>query len=196
MRKWNVALISIFAGLVLMIFNGINPISGFSNEFSAGMGSFASKWWIMFSLGAVFGKVMQDTGISEKIMQYCRHMYKIPFLFCYYNRFSLEFQGRFRDFCFFVNYAQILCQLHYVNYATMALLSCKNSNILTACVRGREEGVLFRCGDFFSGSCVFFFRQQAAQPARLRPGTKCKASLYSGRAPAEGAHVRLQKLPG
>lgn len=67
MRKWNVALISIFAGLVLMIFNGINPISGFPNEFSAGMGSFASKWWIMFSLGAVFGKVMQDTGISEKI---------------------------------------------------------------------------------------------------------------------------------
>jgi H+/gluconate symporter-like permease len=50
-----------------MVFNLINPIKGFSNEFSAGIGSFASKWWLLFALGATFGKVMQNSGISEKI---------------------------------------------------------------------------------------------------------------------------------
>lgn len=67
MKKWNVALISIVASLILMLFNGVNPIDGFANEFSAGLGSFASKWWMMFALGAIFGKVTQDMGISEKI---------------------------------------------------------------------------------------------------------------------------------
>jgi H+/gluconate symporter-like permease len=66
-KKWNIGIISIVASLVLMVFNLINPIKGFSNEFSAGIGSFASKWWLLFALGATFGKVMQNSGISEKI---------------------------------------------------------------------------------------------------------------------------------
>lgn len=67
MKKWNVVFISIFASSVLMLFNGINLISGFTNEFSAGLGNFVSKWWSMFALGSTFGKIMQDAGISEKI---------------------------------------------------------------------------------------------------------------------------------
>lgn len=66
-KKWNIGIISIVASLVLMLFNFVNPIEGFSNEFSAGLGSFASKWWLLFALGATFGKVMQNSGISEKI---------------------------------------------------------------------------------------------------------------------------------
>lgn len=66
-KKWNIGIISIVASLVLMLFNFVNPIEGFSNEFSAGLGSFASKWWLLFVLGATFGKVMQNSGISEKI---------------------------------------------------------------------------------------------------------------------------------
>ena len=67
MKKWNVALISIIASLVLMITNNVNPIYGFAHDYSSGLSSFASKWWMMFSLGAIFGKVMQETGVSEKI---------------------------------------------------------------------------------------------------------------------------------
>lgn len=66
-KKWNIGIISIVASLVLMLFNFVNPIEGFSNEFSAGLGSFAAKWWLLFALGATFGIVMQNSGISEKI---------------------------------------------------------------------------------------------------------------------------------
>lgn len=67
MKKWNVALVSIFASFVLMRFNGINLASGFSGAFSDGLSSFVGKWWLMFILGSVFGKVMQDTGLSVLI---------------------------------------------------------------------------------------------------------------------------------
>ena len=67
MKKWNVALVSIFAGFVLMCFNGINPVVGFSGAFSDGLSGFVGKWWLMFILGSVFGKVMQDTGLSVLI---------------------------------------------------------------------------------------------------------------------------------
>ena len=67
MRKWNVALVSIFASLVLMCFNCINPIIGFSGAFSDGLSGFVGKWWLMFILGSVFGKVMKDTGLSVSI---------------------------------------------------------------------------------------------------------------------------------
>ena len=67
MKRWNIALVSILAGFVLMCFNGINPVVGFSGAFSDGLSNFAGKWWLMFILGATFGKVMQDTGLSGSI---------------------------------------------------------------------------------------------------------------------------------
>lgn len=67
MKKWNVALVSIIASLLLMLFNSVDPAIGFSGAFSKGLGAFASKWWLMFALGATFGKVMQDNGTSAKI---------------------------------------------------------------------------------------------------------------------------------
>lgn len=67
MKKWNVALVSIFASFILMCFNGINPSIGFSGAFSDGLSNFVGKWWLMFILGSVFGKVMQDTGLSVLI---------------------------------------------------------------------------------------------------------------------------------
>lgn len=67
MKKWNVALVSIFASFILMCFNGINPLIGFSGAFSDGLSGFVGKWWLMFILGSVFGKIMQDTGLSVLI---------------------------------------------------------------------------------------------------------------------------------
>jgi len=66
-KKWNIGLISIISSFILMLFNMINPIEGLSYEFSEGVGSFAAKWWLLFALGAVFGIVMHDSGISKKI---------------------------------------------------------------------------------------------------------------------------------
>lgn len=67
MKKWNVALVSIVASFILMCFNGINPLIGFSGAFSDGLSGFVGKWWLMFILGSVFGKIMQDTGLSVLI---------------------------------------------------------------------------------------------------------------------------------
>ncbi len=68
-KRCNLALSAIAAGLVLMISNGMDILSGLTDTFSSGFGSFASGWWLMFALGAVFGAVMKESGLSRDIAE-------------------------------------------------------------------------------------------------------------------------------
>ena len=67
-KGWNIAVSSVLAGLLLLITNGMSLTEGFTEIFASGFGEFASSWWMMFALGALFGKVMQECGVAGSIV--------------------------------------------------------------------------------------------------------------------------------
>ncbi len=66
-KNWHMAIVSLIGALVVMLFNGMNPVTALSENFMTGMSGFAGNWFLLFMLGAIFGKVMGDSGASVGI---------------------------------------------------------------------------------------------------------------------------------
>lgn len=73
-HNWNIAFSSMVAGAVVAVTNEVPIWTGFAESYAQGFSEFAANWWILFVLGAVFGKCMQDTGMSQSMASiiYCR----------------------------------------------------------------------------------------------------------------------------
>jgi H+/gluconate symporter-like permease len=66
-KNWHMAIVSLAGALIVIVFNGMDPVSTLSDKFMTGMSGFAGNWFLLFLLGAVFGKVMGDSGASVGI---------------------------------------------------------------------------------------------------------------------------------
>ena len=66
-KNWHMAIVSLAGALIVIIFNGMNPVAVLSEKFMGGMAGFAGNWFLLFMLGAIFGKVMGDSGASVGI---------------------------------------------------------------------------------------------------------------------------------
>lgn len=66
-KNWHMAIVSLIGALIVIAFNGMNPISTITTNFMGGMSAFAGNWFLLFMLGAIFGKVMGDSGASVGI---------------------------------------------------------------------------------------------------------------------------------
>lgn len=66
-KNWHMAIVSLVGSLIVILFNGMNPVTVLSENFMSGMSSFAGNWYLLFMLGAIFGKVMGDSGASVGI---------------------------------------------------------------------------------------------------------------------------------
>ena len=63
-KNWHMAIVSLVGALVVILFNGMDPFATLTDNFMTGMSSFAGNWFLLFMLGAIFGKVMGDSGAS------------------------------------------------------------------------------------------------------------------------------------
>ncbi len=74
LRNWNLLLAAPVCALVVALFaqmpllplltdNGVDLISSYMNGFSG----FVASWFFMFLLGALFGKLMEDTGAADSV---------------------------------------------------------------------------------------------------------------------------------
>ena len=63
-KNWHMAIVSLAGALIVILFNGMNPFTTLTENFMTGMSSFAGNWFLLFMLGAIFGKVMGDSGAS------------------------------------------------------------------------------------------------------------------------------------
>ena len=61
------AIVSLAGALIVIAFNGMNPVAAISENFMSGMSSFAGNWFLLFMLGSILGKVMGDSGASVGI---------------------------------------------------------------------------------------------------------------------------------
>lgn len=66
-KNWHMAIVSLVGSLIILLFNWMDPVTGLSETFAAGMADFAKSWFLLFILGAIFGKVMGDSGASAGI---------------------------------------------------------------------------------------------------------------------------------
>lgn len=69
-KNWHMAVVSLAGALIVILFNGMAPVEALSGQFMSGMSEFAGNWFLLFMLGAIFGKVMGDSGASVGIANY------------------------------------------------------------------------------------------------------------------------------
>lgn len=66
-KNWHMAVVSLVGALIVMLFNGMSPVTSLTDNFMTGMSSFAGNWFLLFMLGSVFGKIMGESGASTRI---------------------------------------------------------------------------------------------------------------------------------
>lgn len=60
------------SALVVAAFGGMNLLDAFTGDFMKAFGGYATSWFPMFMLGAIFGKVMEVTGAAGKYSAFSR----------------------------------------------------------------------------------------------------------------------------
>lgn len=70
LRGWNIIIIAPIASVIVLLFSGENLLKGLNETYMKGFSSFAMKFFLIFLLGTVFGKVMEDSGAAQRIADY------------------------------------------------------------------------------------------------------------------------------
>ncbi len=67
LRGWSIILIAPLAALIVLAFSRVDLLTGLNEAYMKGFSSFAMKFFFLFLLGTIFGKVMEDSGAAGKI---------------------------------------------------------------------------------------------------------------------------------
>ena len=66
-KGWHMGVVAIASSLIIIVTSGMDIWPAISESFAGSFTSFAGSWFLIFSLGAVFGKVMDQGGASLSI---------------------------------------------------------------------------------------------------------------------------------
>ncbi len=67
LRGWSIIIIAPIAATIVLIFSQVDLLQGLNESYMKGFSSFAMKFFFLFLLGTIFGKVMEDSGAARKI---------------------------------------------------------------------------------------------------------------------------------
>jgi H+/gluconate symporter-like permease len=67
LRGWSIIIIAPIAAVIVLVFSQVDLLTGLNTSYMKGFSSFAMKFFFLFLLGTVFGKVMEDSGAAKKI---------------------------------------------------------------------------------------------------------------------------------
>lgn len=67
LRGWSIILIAPIAAMIVLAFSQVDLLTGLNETYMKGFSSFAMKFFFLFLLGTIFGKVMEDSGAAQKI---------------------------------------------------------------------------------------------------------------------------------
>lgn len=70
LRGWSIIIIAPIASVIVLLFSRENLLGGLNGAFMKGFSSFAMKFFLIFLLGTIFGKVMEDSGAAKKIAEF------------------------------------------------------------------------------------------------------------------------------
>lgn len=66
-KGWHMGLATIAAAFAVIIFNGMDIWPAISESYATAFKNFAGSWFLLFALGAIFGKIMDETGAAATI---------------------------------------------------------------------------------------------------------------------------------
>lgn len=64
---WSIIWVAPIAAGVVAIFGGLNLLDAYTDTYMSGFVGFAQQWFPVFLLGAIFGKLMEDTGMARSV---------------------------------------------------------------------------------------------------------------------------------
>ena len=67
LRGWTIIIIAPIAALIVLAFSQVDLLKGLNDSYMKGFSSFAGKFFFLFMLGTIFGKVMEDSGAARKL---------------------------------------------------------------------------------------------------------------------------------
>lgn len=66
-KGWHMGVVALISSLVIVLTSGMDIWPAFAESFAVSFKDFAGTWFLMFTLGAIFGKIMEDSGASVSI---------------------------------------------------------------------------------------------------------------------------------
>ncbi len=72
LRGINIIIAALLSSVVLALTGGLNINTAMSGYYMAGFTDYFSSWFLVFLLGAIFGKVIQDTKAAESIADWIK----------------------------------------------------------------------------------------------------------------------------
>lgn len=69
-RGWHMGFVTLVASLVVILLNGMGVWSGLSESYATSFQNFAGTWFLLFALGAIFGKIMDESGAAASVANY------------------------------------------------------------------------------------------------------------------------------
>ncbi len=73
-RGWSIIWIAPICAMVVAIFGGIELLPAYTDSYMGGFVGFAKSWFPVFMLGAIFGKLMEDTGAAKAVAHWITKM--------------------------------------------------------------------------------------------------------------------------
>src|SRR4029450_13571548 len=70
LRGWSIILIAPVAAMIVLAFSQVDLLKGRKATYMQGYRAFAMKFFFLFLLGTIFGKVMEDSGAARKIADF------------------------------------------------------------------------------------------------------------------------------
>lgn len=64
-RGWSILWVAPLAALVVAIFGGVDLLHAYVGPYMEGLGGFVISWFPVFMLGAIFGKLMEKSGMAQ-----------------------------------------------------------------------------------------------------------------------------------
>ena len=64
-KGWHMGLATIVAAFAVLVLNGMAIWPGISESYATAFKNFAGTWFLLFALGAIFGKVMDESGAAS-----------------------------------------------------------------------------------------------------------------------------------
>ncbi|SEI00885.1 H+/gluconate symporter [Halobacillus karajensis] len=75
MKGINIIIAALLSSVLVAVTGGLNLATALKEDYMSGFTDYFSSWFLVFLLGAIFGKVMQETKSAESIAQWIKHTF-------------------------------------------------------------------------------------------------------------------------